>query len=122
MMETAQVSEAGGGLELDFAGMMALILQRSLMAPFAHGLWSGILAAGFWAAGRSWGRAVRSREFWASAGLSIGLHGLWNCCDLFGEAAGWLALLASGVLSFYVYRQLLRAKGYLSLDAGFWRR
>jgi RsiW-degrading membrane proteinase PrsW (M82 family) len=130
MMEGMKIHDQG--IDLDYLGMMGLIVQRSLMSPFAHGLWSGILAAGFWATGRNWGRAVRSKEFWASVGLAIGLHGLWNSYALvlkllkdlggLGLILSFVPLLASAALSVIVYRQLLLKKGYLTLDRSFWRR
>src|SRR5262249_52237020 len=104
----------GGGL----AAVLEVISLRSICSPFAHGLWSGILAAAFWANGRNWSRAVRSKEFWASAGIAVGLHALWNS----DEFCGFLSTIASAVFSVLVFRQLWIKRGYFSLDRNFWRR
>jgi len=91
--------------------MFSVLLYRSLMTPFGHGLWSGILAAGFWQCNRDWRRAIRSRVFGLAAAWAVGLHCLWNLgASLPGY--GWLLIVLSASLSLKEYRKLLSKNGY----------
>jgi RsiW-degrading membrane proteinase PrsW (M82 family) len=99
---------AGGG---QLSDLLDIMLLRGATAPFGHGLWSGILAAGFWQCGRDVRRAVRSREFWIAAGLAVGLHALWNASTLL-TGFGFTCVVLSGLLSLHEYRKLLLRRGY----------
>ncbi len=92
-------------------GLLGVMLVRGLGSPFGHGLWSGILAAAFWQAGRDPRRVWQDRRFRVALAWAVGLHALWN---LGAGLAGWGILLTatSAYFSLREYRQLLRARGY----------
>jgi RsiW-degrading membrane proteinase PrsW (M82 family) len=91
--------------------LLEVMVIRGITSPFGHGLWSGILAAGFWQCNRDLKRAFTSKVFGMAALWAIGLHALWNFSEMF-DNAGWLCLLASASLSVHEYRRLLLKNGY----------
>ena len=106
---------AGYGLEIllqsGAEGLLLVILLRSLGSPFGHGLWSGILAAAFWQAGRDPRRVWRDRRFLVALAWVVGLHALWNL----GAGLGGVGLpltAASAYLSLREYRNLLSVRGF----------
>jgi RsiW-degrading membrane proteinase PrsW (M82 family) len=92
-------------------GMVVNELVRNVLAPFGHGLWSGIFAAAFWQCGRDWKRAIHARVFQTALLYAIGLHALWNASQG-DESLGFLFIVASGLLSVRLYRRLLANNGY----------
>jgi protease PrsW len=124
MMETAGYGYATLHPQPDVTGsyeaMLGTMVVRGLLSPFAHGLWTGTLAAAFWQCGRNLGRALGSRVFWAALGWAVGLHALWNLGGMLQEAVevpalaalGYGLMLASAALGVWTYRQLLLNQGY----------
>jgi RsiW-degrading membrane proteinase PrsW (M82 family) len=118
------------------SSLLYLMVIRGIGSPFAHGLWSGILAAAFWQCGRDLKRAFKSRVFGIAALWAVGMHALWNSSSLFAGApqpsqegpggpsqALWAAghgpgglgygcMVLSGLLSLREYRRLLQRNGY----------
>ena len=94
-----------------YEGLLGVMLFRSLASPFAHGLWSGILAAAFWQSGRDLRQAWPNREFQIALLWAVGMHVLWNLGANVG-GLGLLLVVLSGYLSLREYRRLLSARGY----------
>lgn len=93
----------GGGL----AGLFAIQVLRGVLAPFGHGLWSGIVCAAFWECNRRVFWALFDLRFLQALATAIFLHGLWNS----GSLDGW-SLPLSAVLSVIIYRRRLASRGY----------
>jgi len=91
--------------------LLEIMVMRGITSPFGHGLWSGILAAGFWQCNRDFRRAFRSPVFGMAALWAIGLHALWNLSATL-QGGGWLLVLLSASLSLREYRRLLARNGY----------
>jgi len=102
---------AGYGLQALLTGgrgdMLTLMIQRGMLSPFGHGLWTGILAAAFWQCGRDLPTAIKKRPFQMAFLWAIGLHALWNCGSILGIAI-------SATLSLREFRRLLANQGYRS--------
>ena len=116
----------GDSLKMGMEGLLLTMVVRGLTSPFCHGLWTGILAAGFWQCGRSLKRAVRSKVFWIAAAWAVGLHALWNGSSMLTEpesgrlscfvlvfiCLGYGMMLVTAALSVWQYRRLLLGNGY----------
>jgi len=96
-----------GGIER----LLVVLVMRGLLAPFGHGLWSGLLAAAFWTCGRDVHRAAASKPFWKAVAMVIGLHALWNAGGAY-SAISWIFTLLSAGISFDLYRRILARDGY----------
>ncbi len=107
----AMFETAGYGFTATVKGGWVLavfvLVLRSVLSPFGHGLWTGIVCAAFWECGRDIRTAIRDPRFLKALGLAIALHGLWDC-----NLEGVSTTMASAAISAYVYRSRLLRRGY----------
>ena len=84
-----------------------IMVERGLLSPFGHGVWTAIVSAAFWQCGRNVGTAIRDRKFQMAALSAICLHGLWD--------SGFLGLVGTALSAYLSYRaihSLLANNGY----------
>jgi len=91
---------------------IVVVFVRSLSAPFTHGLWSAIIGAAFWQAGRRPQTAIKDKRFLIALGTGVGLHALWNLGAGLGCAAPFI-LCGVAYLSLWQFRLRLQNKGYM---------
>lgn len=92
-----QLSEEGVGAAL------GTLFLRSMLSPFAHGVWTAAVASAWFQVGWSF-QSQWERVFLRALLMAMALHALWNLG--FG-----LTLLVSATGSLLLFRALLRARG-----------
>ncbi|TMV43985.1 cyclic nucleotide-binding domain-containing protein [Paenibacillus mesophilus] len=92
------------------SSLLAVLWVRTLLSPFGHGIWTGLMAVGWWRLQRRVKGSNRHRLYGIALvymAEAVLLHSAWNMASNRG-IIGFIGQLAVGVCGIWLLRRLIR--------------